>query len=114
MPQLRRLLDEMADFLDSDDGHIVLRECINQGFDILVNTKLAHTVFVESEPDKKARLANIMAVITRQAHLIAHGIPNDYLDAMERVPQLQGFSAIIYSSFARENLTIRPEDVSSS
>lgn len=51
-----------------------------------------------SEPTTK--LANILAVLTRQAHAIGNGNnPNEYVQVMEReVRELEAFAAVIYSS----------------
>lgn len=43
-------------------------------------------------------LPKITSVLTRQAHVIGHGMPNEYLQAMEAVPDLEGFAAVVYSS----------------
>ena len=46
----------------------------------------------------KTKLANILAVMTRQAHSIGNGVPNEYVQAMEGVRELEAFAAVIYSS----------------
>lgn len=49
----------------------------------------------------KAKLATVLAVVTREAHNIGHGPnpPNDYLTAMEQnVRELEAFAAVVYSS----------------
>lgn len=46
----------------------------------------------------KAKLANILAVLTRQAHVIGNGVPNRYVQAIEGVKELEAFAAVIYSS----------------
>ncbi|OJD20717.1 hypothetical protein ACJ73_07948 [Blastomyces percursus] len=54
-----------------------------------------------STPVSKAKLATILAVIARQAHVIGNGTepPNDYLVAMEQgVRELEAFAAVVYSS----------------
>lgn len=63
-----------------------------------------------SEPT--AKLATILAVLTRQAHAIGNGNnpPNEYVEAMEReVREVEAFAAVIYSS----QLNVEPpgEDV---
>lgn len=56
---------------------------------------------------RRTKLANVLAVITRQAHAIGNGNgtgtstkpPNDYLVAMEQgVRELEAFAAVVYSS----------------
>lgn len=44
------------------------------------------------------RLASLLAILTREAHKIGNGMPNDYVQAAEGVPELEAFAAVIYSS----------------
>lgn len=46
----------------------------------------------------KAKLAAILAVVTKQAHAIGNGVPNKYAQAIESVKELEAFAAVIYSS----------------
>ncbi|KAK3340244.1 Peroxin-3 [Neurospora tetraspora] len=43
-------------------------------------------------------LPKILSILTRQAHAIGNGMPNEYLQAMEGVRDLEGFAAVVYSS----------------
>lgn len=45
-----------------------------------------------------AKLATILAVMTRQAHSIGNGVPNEYVQALESVRELDAFAAVVYSS----------------
>ena len=45
-----------------------------------------------------AKLAAIMAVMTREARAIGSGVPNEYVQAMEGVSELEAFAAVVYSS----------------
>ena len=45
-----------------------------------------------------AKLATIMAVMTREARAIGSGVPNEYAQAIEGVSELEGFAAVVYSS----------------
>lgn len=59
------------------------------------------TVIPPIVSERKTKLANLLAVLARQAHVIGHGPmgPNDYLDVMDKnVRELEAFSAVIYSS----------------
>ncbi|EPS37631.1 hypothetical protein H072_8637 [Dactylellina haptotyla CBS 200.50] len=116
---LRRLLDETSDLIDSPPGRDVLTQLFDAGFNVLLEEKLAEQAFkvvalpmpgsvdhegriteiYEVPPDAKTKVANVLAVVTRQAHLVGNGIPNEYLKAMEKQQDLTGFSAIIYSNF---------------
>lgn len=124
MKTLRNLLDETADLIESPSFTQVLTLLNNEGFATLVEQKVAcesfqrpssqHDPVIEprsfssfatviSAPtgELKTKLANVLAVMTRQAHVIANGTnpPNDYLVAMEQgVRELEAFAAVIYSS----------------
>ncbi|KAJ5649945.1 Peroxin-3 [Penicillium longicatenatum] len=120
--KLRLLLDETADLIDSPSFSFVLTLLLNEGFSTLVDVKCANEAFKASTPapetapqsfdsmatvippvvsERKTKLANLLAVMARQAHVIGQGPmgPNDYLDVMDKnVRELEAFSAVIYSS----------------
>lgn len=60
------------------------------------------TIIPASSPSApKVKLATVLAVMTRQAHVIGNGThpPNEYLVAMEQgVRELEAFAAVVYSS----------------
>ncbi|OKL62578.1 hypothetical protein UA08_02799 [Talaromyces atroroseus] len=120
---LRQLLDETSDLVESPSFTRILTSLNNEGFAKLIEQKCANTLFNKppsSEPaptttfsssativpsslpsSPKAKLATILALITREAHNIGNGSnpPNEYLTAMERgVQELEAFAAVIYSS----------------
>ena len=47
---------------------------------------------------KPAKLPIVLATLTRAAHQIGNGMPNEYLQAMEQVGDLEAFAAVVYSS----------------
>ena len=119
--KLRHLLDETADLIDSPSFSFVLTLLNNEGFSTLVDVKCMNeafkappvpetapqsldsmaTVIPPSASDRKTKLANLLAVLARQAHVVGNGThpPNEYLNAMEQnVRELEAFSAVIYSS----------------
>lgn len=119
--KLRHLLDETADLIDSPSFSLVLTLLNNEGFSTLVDTKCANEAFntphsvpetvpqsfdsmatvVPASSERKTKLANLLAVLARQAHVIGNGThpPNEYLVAMDQnVRELEAFSAVIYSS----------------
>lgn len=64
-------------------------------------TSVATVVPVAGSSEPKTKLANVLAVMARQAHVIGNGTtpPNLYLAAMEQnVRELEAFAAVIYSS----------------
>ena len=120
----RRLLDETSDLIDSPPFSHVLTLLLDASFTVLVHQKLVAQAFKlppsplnpavsdaaptapriidiseqEAIKGSKTKLANILAVMTRQAHAIGSGVSNEYLDAMEQVRDLEGFAALVYSS----------------
>ena len=150
-PTLRRFLDETADLVDSPSFSHVLTLLLDSAFSLLVDERVASEAFrisPQPQPDPSGfslpleeprvqevfdgdslpnnaqpsvKLANVLAVFTRQAREIGTGgsladtpdsdfpkIPglpqspgkeaNEYLAAMERVSDLKAFAAVVYSS----------------
>lgn len=112
---LRHLLDETADLIESPSFSHVLTLLNNEAFATLIEKKCATDAFkapmdpetvqslpsLASVPEQKTKLANVLAVLARQAHVIGNGAnpPNEYLTVMEQnVRQLEAFAAVIYSS----------------
>jgi len=106
---LRRLLDETADLIDSPAFTHVLTLLLDCGFSTLVDQKLSTQAFKLSGPsatesgveeiipgDVKAKLPTILAVFSRQAHSIGNGVPNEYLQSMESVRELEAFAVVVY------------------
>ncbi len=114
MTPLRRLLDETSDLIDSPPFSHVLTLLLDAGFSTLVDQKIAQQAFkVPPTPDendmdasrvveifepKPAKLPTILAILSRQAHSIGNGVPNEYLQSMESVRDLEAFAAVVYSS----------------
>ncbi|KAI8304062.1 hypothetical protein K4K61_006435 [Colletotrichum sp. SAR11_59] len=104
-PAVRRLLDETSDLIESPSFTHVLTLLLDAGFSTLVDKKLASAAFdkpdlAQSEPrtSQVVLLPKILSVLTRQAHVIGNGMPNEYLQEMEKVRDLEGFAAVVYSS----------------
>ncbi|RDA95747.1 hypothetical protein CP533_5072 [Ophiocordyceps camponoti-saundersi (nom. inval.)] len=98
---LRRLLDETADLVESPAFAHVLTLVLDAAFSLLVDGKLAAEAFDmagQQQPSKAVLLPKILSVLTRQAHVIGNGMPNDYLQEMEKVRDLEAFAAVVYSS----------------
>jgi peroxin-3 len=117
---LRRLIDEASDLIDSPTATHVLTLLLDALFSHLTDQVLLSQAFklplsagetaprVQEIPDDpsanpadpiqaKAKLANILAVVTRQAHAIGSGVPNEYVQAMEEVREVEAFAAVVYS-----------------
>ncbi|KAF4124129.1 peroxin-3 [Geosmithia morbida] len=124
-PPLRHLLDETADLIESPSFSHILTLLLDTGFSSLVDTKLASEafdlpnkgnssvspaaaavtgLFIPEDPTavlkrtKLVLLPKILSVLTRQAHVIGNGMPNEYLRDMESVRELEAFAAVVYSS----------------
>ncbi|KUL88119.1 hypothetical protein ZTR_04017 [Talaromyces verruculosus] len=119
---LRQLLDETSDLIESPSFGRILTSLNNEGFAKLVEQKCANSLFKQPTSDPapittfssaativpaslssspKAKLATVLALITRESHVIGNGTnpPNEYLVAMEQgVQELEAFAAVIYSS----------------
>ncbi len=107
---LRRLLDETSDLIDSPSFSHVLTLLLDAGFSTLVDNKVAQQAFKVPPPaaetpkiqeiyePKPVKLPIVLALLTRQAHQIGNGMPNEYLSAMEMVGDLEAFAAVVYSS----------------
>lgn len=118
---LRRLLDETSDLIESPTFTHVLTQILDAGFSVLLDRKLAEGPFELPPPptspaaaaqiivdvsadvlrdraEKKVLLPKCLSILTRQAHSIGNGMPNEYLQAMESVQDLEGFAAVVYSS----------------
>ena len=116
--KLRHLLDETADLIESPSFGYVVTLLNNEGFSTLIESKCAHDAFKssshppslssskpeaipEAPEEPSTKLANVLAVMARQAHVIGNGAnpPNDYLVAMDQgVRELDAFAAVVYSS----------------
>ncbi|KYK57832.1 Peroxin-3 family protein [Drechmeria coniospora] len=108
---LRRLLDETADLVESPAFGHVLTLLLDVAFSALVDGKLAAEAFdlapqadaplpgtAAERQSKVVLLPKILSVLTRQAHVIGSGMPNEYLKEMETVRDLEAFAAVVYSS----------------
>lgn len=111
---LRRLLDETSDLIDSPPFSHVLTLLLDAGYSTLVDQKIAQQAFkIPVTPEipnldgprvtevfdaKPVKLPILLATLTRQAHSIGNGVPNEYLQSMEQVRDLEAFAAVVYSS----------------
>lgn len=125
---LRRLLDETSDLIESPPFSHVLTLLLDAGFSTLVDQKLAQQSFkmtaasavpnlnaprVQEIVDAKpVKLPIVLATLTRQAHNIGNGVPNEYLQAMEQVRDLEAFAAVVYSSNWENEITPMTEETS--
>lgn len=119
---LRRLLDETSDLIESPAFSHVLTLLLDAGFRTLLHKKVlpgafelpattfitpvgsevvqlvGHQAAATAASGKVVLLPKILSVLTRQAHAIGNGMPNEYLQEMEQVRDLEAFAAVVYSS----------------
>ncbi|KHJ34252.1 putative peroxin-3 family protein [Erysiphe necator] len=108
---LRRLLDETSDLIDAPPFTHILTLLLDAGFSTLVDQKISQQVYkfssISKAPNVKVqeimdeipvKLPIILAVLTKQAHAMGRGAPNEYLQSMEKVRELEAFAAVVYSS----------------
>lgn len=125
---LRQLLDETADLIDSPSFTRIHTLMLNSMFSLLIDQKVIMPLYpqpnIQSPPASEAsvphpriqeldsavtvvpaeprvKLANILAILTRQAHAIGNGNqpPNEYVAKCDaEVRELDSFAAVIYTS----------------
>jgi peroxin-3 len=74
-PDLRRLLDETSDILESPASMTVFHALLDRSIEEFVAVLHAET---KVSRDGVVRLANYLPVATKEAEKIAHGVPNRY------------------------------------
>ncbi|KAF2457170.1 Peroxin-3 [Lineolata rhizophorae] len=122
-PALRRLLNETSDLIDSPNFTHVLTRLLDACFGHLIDIKLAQLVYKSTSSDalsgstpassispqtpqvraSRTRLADVLPVFTRQAHVIGAAgdtdvVRNEYIDVLDEVGELRAFAAVVYSS----------------
>ncbi|KAK3302475.1 Peroxin-3 [Chaetomium strumarium] len=121
---LRRLLDETSDLIESPAFSHVLTQLLDAGFSLLLDQKLVQGVLdtpaaASLDPlggstlssSRAVPLPKVLSVLARQAHAIGNGMPNEYLQAMESVRDLEGFAAVVYSSNWQAEIVGDDDDV---
>jgi peroxin-3 len=123
---LRRLLDETSDLIDSPPFSHVLTLLLDAGYSTLVERKVSEQAFkipptsdvsdlnapriTEVVDVKPVKLPAVLAILSRQAHSIGNGVPNEYLQSMEQVRDLEAFAAVVYSSNWESEISPMNED----
>jgi peroxin-3 len=131
---LRQLLDETADLIDSPTFTRIHTLLLGSMFSHLIDTRVIAQAYPQPRPqspsssissaqhrriqeldsavtvvpgEPRVKLANLLAIITRQAHAIGNGHdpPNDYVSTAEaEVKELEAFAAVIYASNLDQSL----------
>jgi Peroxin-3 len=76
-PDLRRLLDETSDLLESPAAMTVFHILLDRAMEELVGVLESET---KVSRDGEKRLANYLPVATKEAEKIAHAVPNRYFE----------------------------------
>jgi len=76
-PDLRRLLDETSDILESPAAVAVFHTLLDRSVEEFVRVLEVET---KASRDGVVRLANYLPVATKEAEKIAHGVPNRYFE----------------------------------
>jgi Peroxin-3 len=80
-PDLRRLLDETCDIVESPAAMRVFHIILDRATEAFVNALENDT---KASRDGIVRLANYLPVATKEAEKIAHGVPNRYFQVISR------------------------------
>ena len=81
-PELRQLLDETSDILESPAAMSVFHILLDRSVEELIAVLEMET---KSSRDGVVRLANYLPVATKEAEKIAHGVPNRYFQVSTTV-----------------------------
>ncbi|WFD20096.1 peroxin [Malassezia caprae] len=104
-PQLRDLLDETKDYIDSPDFAQVFQSSCEQVFALFLQ-KLGPGFGAPStdprRPDKPLLLAKVLPFVSQQAKVALTSTPNDYVDAIVEGRDLRALSVLIYSAWDDE------------
>ncbi|KEF61700.1 uncharacterized protein A1O9_03269 [Exophiala aquamarina CBS 119918] len=131
---LRQLLDETADLIDSPTFTRIHSLLLGSMFSHLIDSRVIAKAYPAQQPqsppstlssgqhpriqeldsavtvvpgEPRVKLANLLAIITRQAHAIGNGnnLPNEYVSTAEaEVRELEAFAAVIYASNLDQNI----------
>lgn len=81
-------------FAEPSSANLLVPDGIAGGID-LRNNNVNGPV---QETQLKTELVNILAVMTKQAYVIGSGVPNEYVQALDEIRDLEAFAAVVYSS----------------
>lgn len=104
-PQLRALLDETKDYIDSPDFAQVFRSSCKHVFALFLQKLSAGFAAPVPDPrraEKPLLLAKILPLISQQAKVALTSTPNDYVDAIVEGRDLRAFSVLIYTAWDDE------------
>ncbi|WFD43904.1 peroxin [Malassezia psittaci] len=119
-PQLRTLLDETKDYIDSPDFQRVFRVSCDRVFglltqnlgpsfgaqslpqDLLHGTPDTMQLTSVSQADKPLELARILPLIVLQAQVAFNTSPNEYVESITESRELRALSVLTYTAWSNE------------
>ncbi|KAI9354117.1 Peroxin-3 [Zopfochytrium polystomum] len=112
-PQLKQLVDETRDFLDTPDFSAILKSCLDQSFDLL--TKQLYPTFfgeedlqpsnsniVELKTSKEMPLAAALPAVSRLVNATLNADPNLFVEILSSLPELKTFSVVVYTGWGSQ------------
>ncbi|ODQ61374.1 hypothetical protein WICANDRAFT_104454 [Wickerhamomyces anomalus NRRL Y-366-8] len=100
---LRILIDETKNYVNSSSSQIVLNSLINVGITTVLNnialSLSAKDPNQEPPNEIKVKLAILLANVTRASNDFKNTTNCDYVNNMDKVPELDELSASVYSNF---------------
>ncbi|KAL4402025.1 peroxisomal membrane protein [Malassezia pachydermatis] len=104
-PQLRALLDETKDYIDSPDFAFVFRASCDRVFKRFVRS-LAPSFGVRDKGPKRAEksllLAKVLPLVSQQAQVALTSSPNNYVESIVEGHELRALSVLIYAAWDDE------------
>ncbi|WFD27376.1 peroxin [Malassezia nana] len=104
-PQLRALLDETKDYIDSPDFAQVFRSSCKHVFAVFLQKLSVGFAVPTPDPrrvEKPLLLAKILPLVSQQAKVALTSTPNDYVDAIVEGRDLRALSVLIYTAWDDE------------
>ncbi|KAG5734017.1 Peroxisomal biogenesis factor 3 [Termitomyces sp. T112] len=103
-PAFLSLLDETRTIINSSDFACVLESCLDRATEVLFSG-LEKSVFVSSEPNLppgepiRIRLVGLLPGLSRWTHLALNAVPNELVDNVLAVREVECLSAITFAKF---------------
>lgn len=100
-PAFMALLEETRDLLTSSNFALVLEHALDRATSLLFDG-LSQNVFVAQEGEEgevRLRTASVMPGLVRWSSLALNGLPNELVDCLTDLYEMESFAAIIYSDY---------------
>lgn len=110
-PQLRGVLDETKDYIDSPDFAMVFRTACNRVFELLLQnlgTSFGAAAGTDDllhgarRADRSLLLAKLLPLVAQQAQVALHSSPNNFVDMINEGRELRALSVLIYTAWGEE------------